>query len=375
MYIRNQTRSSVTVIDNRFIDEYMTIASGEFVKVYLYLLRMAQDSGRECSIAALADGLELTEKDVLRGLRYWEKQGLLAIESAGDSEIEGVQILPIPGTSDEEEAGSVSAVQGENLSASPQAAETAANPAPRAARARVQEIPAEAIDELQAKEEFREIVMVSEMYLGRTLTPKDIQLFAYLYDELHFPKDLLEYLVEYCVDGGHKSNRYMETVALNWHQEGKMTVELARSSQKAYSRENKVVMKAFGIVNRVLNPEERTYVEKWTQTYGMPLEVVEEACNITMSSIQKASFPYTDKILTDWHEAGVHTLAEAKAHRENRRNGRGAQQETGNSVRSNPTAEKNGGRNRFQNYQQRNIDYDSLIQQGGWNPYGSDHHT
>ena len=36
---RSNLKARVTVITNEFIDEYMPTANGEYVKVYLYLLR------------------------------------------------------------------------------------------------------------------------------------------------------------------------------------------------------------------------------------------------------------------------------------------------------------------------------------------------
>ena len=37
--LRKKNGASTTEIPNQFIDEYMTNANGEFVKIYLYLLR------------------------------------------------------------------------------------------------------------------------------------------------------------------------------------------------------------------------------------------------------------------------------------------------------------------------------------------------
>ena len=67
-----------------FIDRYMCAANGEFVKTYLLLLRLAGEEG--LTVSLLADRLEQTEKDVRRGLKYWEKEGLLAAEEK-DGEI------------------------------------------------------------------------------------------------------------------------------------------------------------------------------------------------------------------------------------------------------------------------------------------------
>ena len=64
-----------------FIDRYMCAANGEFVKTYLLLLRLAGEEG--LTVSLLADRLEQTEKDVRRGLKYWEKEGLLAVREDG----------------------------------------------------------------------------------------------------------------------------------------------------------------------------------------------------------------------------------------------------------------------------------------------------
>ena len=60
MKIYTDTPEGVTVVKNTFIDQYMPQANGEFVKVYLYLLRCA-NTGRELSLSSIADVLEHTE--------------------------------------------------------------------------------------------------------------------------------------------------------------------------------------------------------------------------------------------------------------------------------------------------------------------------
>ncbi|MFR3345292.1 MAG: hypothetical protein ACLTS6_15635 [Anaerobutyricum sp.] len=69
-------QNEVTVLPNKFIDEYMIKADGEYVKIYLLILRL-QGMGLPVDVDHLADHLELTRKDVLRALSYWEKAGLL----------------------------------------------------------------------------------------------------------------------------------------------------------------------------------------------------------------------------------------------------------------------------------------------------------
>ena len=62
-------QNEVTVLPNKFIDEYMIKADGEYVKIYLLILRL-QGMGLPVDVERIADYLELTRKDVLRALSY-----------------------------------------------------------------------------------------------------------------------------------------------------------------------------------------------------------------------------------------------------------------------------------------------------------------
>ena len=72
--------AGVTCVSNAFIDEYMKDANGEFVKIYLYLLRLLGQDELDIDISVLAEKLDHTERDVKRALSYWEKCKLLSLE-------------------------------------------------------------------------------------------------------------------------------------------------------------------------------------------------------------------------------------------------------------------------------------------------------
>jgi len=48
------------------------------------------------------------------------------------------------------------------------------------------------------QESVAELLFIAERYLGRILTPTDMNSILYWYDGLGFSTDLIEYLVEYC---------------------------------------------------------------------------------------------------------------------------------------------------------------------------------
>ena len=52
--IHSDSASSATSVSNIFIDEYMSDANGEFVKIYLYLLRLMNAPDSAFSISSIA---------------------------------------------------------------------------------------------------------------------------------------------------------------------------------------------------------------------------------------------------------------------------------------------------------------------------------
>ncbi|MFP3154285.1 DnaD domain protein [Lachnospiraceae bacterium ZAX-1] len=91
--LHNDGMSTATFVSNDFIDYYMTSANGEFVKVYIYLLRCMNVKDGSFSISKAADKFEYTEKDIQRALKYWEKMKLLRLEYDEDKRISGIYFL------------------------------------------------------------------------------------------------------------------------------------------------------------------------------------------------------------------------------------------------------------------------------------------
>ena len=210
-------------------------------------------------------------------------------------------------------------------------------------------------------EEFSQLLYIAQRYLNRIFTPRDVDIFANLYEGLHLSAEMLEYLVEYCVQNGHTSVRYIEAVGMNWHEKGFETVEEAKAYSTGFTRDSFAVMRAFGLNDRKPGDGEREMIEKWFQTYGFSRDLVVEACRRTMEATHKPSFRYADKILSDWREAGVKKMEDISQVDEKRR----AQN---NQNRQSPRVSVKTPVNRFHNFEQRSTDYDSLVldQVKGW---------
>ena len=320
--LKNCRQENALLLDYEFIDHYTPEANGEYVKVYLLLLRCQASPNRELTISSIADILDDTEKDVIRALKYWKKQGLLDYEIT-------------------EEAAS--------------SAPRADAQAPEAADAQGQAAPSpENVTRFRNRKELKELLFVAEQYLGKTLSATDMKTITYFYDELGMSTDLIEYLIEYCVENGHKSMHYIQKVALSWADRKIRTPEEAKQSAAFYSKSCYGVLKAFGITGRSPAASELAYIQRWSGEYGFSDELILEACNRTMNSIHQPSFDYAESILKSWLEGGAKNRKDVEAldlayqkeklERKEKRQGRSA---------SSSAETPKPARNRFNNFEGR----------------------
>ena len=207
------------------------------------------------------------------------------------------------------------------------------------------------------QEQLRQLYFVAEQYMGKPLSSKDIQKINYFFDTLHFSTDLIEYLIEYCVENGHKSMHYIESVALAWSDENIKSVTEAKTSSATYNKNCYTVLNAFGIKGRSPAAVELSYIKKWTEEYGLTLEIIVEACNRTIANTHQPDFKYTDSILKNWIAKGVHHLSDIT------KLDLVYQQEKEIKRRAAATRAAAPTSNRFNNFEGRSYDINSLEQQ------------
>lgn len=382
--LQNSSELEVTILSNRFIDNFMPRANGEFVKVYIYLLRAVSSSPSSFSLEHMADRLFCTERDIFRALKYWEGEKILSLTYTTDRQLSGITLLePFADAGHmESSASSENIFSTAGTSSSPVSAQMAAGisqpvaltgSAPKnvslsssnsavsggtsselsTSADYIRSLTPDHISELKQNEEVSQLLYIAEQYLAKTLTPTEIQKIFFFYDELHMSADLIEYLVEYCVSRGRKSMRYIETVALAWTRDGVTTVEMARDASSRFSKDYYTILKAMGISGRNPVENEISYIDTWRKTYGFDLELIQEACSRTVLSTGQPSFQYADKILSGWKKKNVHTLEDVRlldAEHKKR------QLEKAVSRKKQPAAQSQSN-NRFNNFHQRDYDF------------------
>ena len=344
-------QTNATVLDNEFIDHYMVRANGEYVKVYLLLLRHMNQSSGYLSVSELADLLECTEKDILRALRYWKSEGLLDYLDDAPDDPSPKSTAPSPAAS----SGLHDVQSGYMTSSIP--ADSVSDSAALASTTNIQQYRSR-----KERAEFKELLFVAEQYLGKTLSATDIDQITYFYDTLNMSAELIEYLIEYCVENGHKSMHYINKVALSWHEENITTVNLAKTNSFLYNKNCYCVLNAYGIKGRGPAASEIAYIRKWSEEYGFALEVILEACDRTMNSIHQPSFDYTDSILKRWKDKNVRQLKDIDAvdadyRKEKERAKELAKERKRQQQTQKPVSSQN---NKFNNFDGRSYDMNDL---------------
>ena len=371
--ISSDIATSFTTVSDIFIDQYMPKANGEFVKVYLYLLRATGSGAGIATISEIADHFSNTEADIIRALNYWASEGILQVQTGADGQIIGINLCSLSVSGMQAAQSNIQSAVADNAAQNNlqnsvvnnaaqnnlqnsvvnnatqnilkngvvnnatqnnlqngvvnNAAQNISTANIRMQDSVVEKLKSQTTDKVASSQkeytldeikEFRknpdisELFFIIETYLKHTLSSTDTNMVLYWLDELHFSTDLVEYLVEYCITKGHSSLRYMNKVALGWADAGIKTVDQAKDDAAAHSQIYYSVMKALGITGRNLVDSEVSLINKWVGEYGFDIELVKAACSKTISAIQKPSFEYTDSILANWRKKDVHTLKDVE---------------------------------------------------------------
>lgn len=310
--------SNFTPVSNVFIEKYMPKARGEFIKVYLLMLKYNNSGEMGASSSILASSLNLLESDILNALNYWNDEGvlkLIPIDKMGNYNIEFVNLVDDSKPKNKEV----------NL--------------------------LEALNKTSTKDMLNDI----ERLLGRPLSTKEMTTYLGWQEDFNFSSELILILLEYCVSKGKSDYRYIEKVAIAWHNMNISTIDDAQN----YIKKNedkwikiRHVLNYLGIKNPDLMKPQEEMLEKWIIDYAFPLEVIEKACNICFQRLNRSDFKYIDGILSSWNKNNLKTLEDIEKKEASYKNNQSNRNFTSKKQEVNPL--------KFNNFEAREYDYDSL---------------
>jgi DnaD/phage-associated family protein len=331
-----QNLMNYTLIPNDFIEHHLADSNGDFVKIYILLLSLISKNDYSFSTNTIADTLNLTESDVVRALRFWHTKKLIDIEYNGTTIVSitftnNVNSISPTVVEEKSNVNKENNIVPINLSTKPQ-------------------YTMDEISSFMEQPDYKQLIYITQKYLGKMLTQQDINTLISFNDWLGLPIDVIDHLVEYCASNDHRNMKYIEAAAIDWADNGINTSEKAKLRTETFNKKYFHIMKALGIGNRTPTARQIAFMDKWFNTYKFDLELIIEACDKTINSINKPEFGYTDKVLSNWLNQNVKTLEDVKKqdliHKSKQNN------------YTNKTAKQPSSK--FLNYEQRTYDFDEL---------------
>ena len=311
LYKLNLPFQNYTFIDNNFIDNFLPNARGEYVKIYILVLKYATSGEMGFDSSFLAKTLNLLESDINNALNYWNDLGVIKLTSM-DNKILSIEFPQLCETS--------STNSSLNL-----------------------------IDEINDNnliDFFKEI----EIIIGRPLSQKEMETYINWNKTLNFSYELILYLISYCVNKNKKDFRYIEKVAITWSDLNIKTLDEAmvytEKREKQYINYRKILSYIGMSHNDIGKPQEDLF-NKWLTTYNMPLELIYKACDICFTKLSKIDFSYVDGILNNFKNSKIFTIEDFEK-----------QENTKNSFVKGYSKPKS--KNSFSNFTQREYDYEKL---------------
>ncbi len=263
---------STTEIADVFFTEYLSQASGDYIKVYLYIVFLSK-YGKDVKLNDLSKKLALPLKTIQDALKYWEDADVIIKKSTGYI-VNNLQEIELH------------KLYKPKLSSKVDVEKSSQN-----------QYRAKAIEDINSS--FFQGVMSPSWY-------NDIDLWFKKYG---FDEQVMIALFRYCFNRSALHRNYIMAVADAWHKSNIKTwtdLDMYYEKQEKLNIIKKSISKKLGL-NRLLTQYEEAYIEKWIVDFGFSLDVIELALKRTTSK-SNPSFDYIDKILCDWNDRTLKTV-------------------------------------------------------------------
>ncbi len=273
----------VFVVPEEVADKHLRLAGAVQLKVLLWLSRHdGEYSDEACSKAVGASAADCRD-----ALRYWIDAGVL---SGGEVNVSTV--------------------------AAPQPKPEPTKPAVVARPAPVKPQMPQVLERRSESPEFAYLLDEISARLGRPLSPNDMETLLYLFDTAGLPAEVLLMVVGYAASNGRCAMRYIEKVALDWADQGIVTMAAAEEHLCRMERSQQALQMLTEICGLSKVPTgiaARDAAEKWLLDWQIAHDVLRLAHDVCVQKTGKFQVRYIDRILENWREQGADTAEKAAA--------------------------------------------------------------
>lgn len=291
--------NKVFAVPSSVVDKYIKLASGNSLKLLLYLMR----HGGECFTAEiLRSELGFEELGELEDAAlFWVQRGIIRTSSGKNS-------IKLSAASTDTASKSLT----EELSAAEPVKRTIQEVKPPVVSS------GEIAKSTKNSPEMKALYEAAENLFGRMLKPGDRETIYNLTGYYGLPCNVALMLIGYCTNLKERHNKkispeYISKTAQNWANEEIMTVQLAdekiRSLEKQSSIEDRICQK-MGLT--IPSVDTRNYIKIWAVDWGFGEEMIMLAYDKTIDGTGKWSPSYANRILENWKSSGITTPRDAE---------------------------------------------------------------
>ncbi len=283
----NEIDLGETTIANVFIDIFMPMATGLYVKIYLLGFRQASDinNNPQFNNNSIAKHLNVPLSDVIDAWRFWESKKIVKIHN--NNELDNfdfsIEFLDLKKFYTENIHINNTSIK----SSSDNIVSTSENPS------------------------IRKMFNSINKIVGRYLEPGEKIGILDLMDKYNMSSDMIICAYEYVRDR-HNSPRpikYMESILRGWYDSNLYTPQDVQNSFAVRSERYmiyKTIFNELGFYRSPSKPEERI-MDAWIDRYNMDIEVILSACS-KAKNVSNPSISYINGIIERWSKNNVKTL-------------------------------------------------------------------
>ena len=169
--------------------------------------------------------------------------------------------------------------------------------------------------------DFKGLYSEVQRLLGKNLNTEELKILLGFVRYLGLPGDVICVLICYCKDRARRkgslrnpSLRTIEKEAYYWAEQGIDTMEEAAAFMQKKNLQNSQLGQLMAILQirgRTLTPGEEKYALSWLEM-GFSQDALALAYERTCINTGNLSWAYMNRILTRWHEAGLHTAQDVQ---------------------------------------------------------------
>lgn len=271
-------------------DNFLKLATGDQIKVLLYILR---HSGKSCTDSEIAANTGLTPQQAGEAVMFWHQANVLVQDTPAP--VTGNSIMTPPAAPKSEpdvqqpvRQTAVPEHQRQNLSSS------------------------EIAELMKNSADIAELFKMAENILGilnHTRQNSLIWMFSYL----GLKKEVIITLLAYCASIDKTNAGYIEKIAADWSEN---EINDLTAAQEEVSRLNESrnyisqIMRTFEMKRRPTS-KQMEIISQW-KNIGFNMELIHYAYEKTIERIDKLSFEYINRILLSWRDSGFSTVQDVK---------------------------------------------------------------